>query len=46
MEFVFMAVCSIICLFGMIGDREQANRNNYTYGFVTCIIMATLLTIL
>ena len=35
---VFFAILAVILLVGMIGDKEQQNRNNYTMGFLSTII--------
>lgn len=35
---VFLAILAVILLFGMIADKEQHNRNNYTYGFIATIV--------
>ena len=35
---VFFAILAVILLVGMIGDKEQQNRNKYTMGFLSTII--------
>lgn len=40
---IYMCVVSTFLLFGMVGDREEKNRRNYTYAFCTCIIAMAVL---
>lgn len=35
---VFLCIVAVILLMGMIGDKDAANRRNYTYAFCTCLI--------
>lgn len=35
---IFLAVLAVILLFGMIGDKEEQNRINFTYGFIVVIV--------
>ena len=35
---IFLAILAFILLFGMMGDKEQQNRNNFTYAFIVVII--------
>lgn len=34
---IFLCVVAAILLMGMIGDKDAANRRNYTYAFCTCL---------
>ena len=34
---VFLAIVSFILLAGMIGDKEQKNRDNFTMAFVAVV---------
>ena len=40
---IFLAIVAIILFFGMIGDKIQENRNNYTKGFIVCVIAMVIL---
>ena len=35
---IFLGILACILLFGMIGDKEEGNRNNFTTGFVAVIL--------
>ena len=40
---IFFAVLAVILLFGMIGDKNEKNRRNFTYGFIAVVIGITIL---
>lgn len=35
---ILFVLAFIICLFGMIGDKDANNRKNYTYAFCTLVL--------
>ena len=35
---IIFAILAFILLFGMIGDKEQKNRDNYTKCFIALVI--------
>ena len=35
---IFLAILAVILLFGMIGDKEEQNRINFTWGFMIVIL--------
>ena len=43
---VFLAIIAVILLFGMIGDKEQKNRDNYTMAFVANLAAIVILSVL
>lgn len=43
---VFLAIIAVILLFGMIGDKEQKNRDNYTKAFVADLVTIVILSVL
>ncbi len=40
---IFLAILAFILFWGMIGDKIQENRNNYTMGFAVCVAAMVLL---
>lgn len=40
---IFLAILAFILFWGMIGDKFQENRNNYTKGFMVCVIAMVIL---
>ena len=42
----FFMVCAVMCLLGMIGEKNQQNQRNFTYGFIVCIVAAVITKIL
>jgi len=42
---VFLAILAVFLLFGMVGDKLQQNRNNFTKGFIATIIGIVVLCI-
>lgn len=34
---IFLCIAAVVLLIGMIGDKEAANRRNYTYAFCMCL---------
>lgn len=43
---VFLALLAVVLLFGMIGDKEQENRNNYTKAFIADLAAIVILSVL
>jgi len=43
---VFLSVVALILLFGMIGDKVQKNRDNYTMAFVADLVAIIVLSVL
>lgn len=40
---IFFAILAFILFWGMIGDKIQENRNNYTMAFAVCVIAMVIL---
>lgn len=43
---IFLAILAVILLWGMIGDKVQQNRNNFTKGFIATIIGIVVLCVI
>ena len=43
---IALAIAALILLWGMIGDRDADNRQNFTFGFIICVAGVILLEIL
>lgn len=40
---IFFAVMAVILLLGMIADKDEKNRRNFMYSFITTVIALTIL---
>ena len=43
---ILLSILDIILLFGMIGDKIQHNRNNFTYAFIATVIGIIVLCVI
>ena len=43
---IFLGILAVILLLGMIGDKEQQNRNNYTQGFIIVIFAIVAMNVI
>lgn len=41
---ILLAILAIILFLGMIGDKIQENRNNYTKGFIATVFAIAIVT--
>jgi hypothetical protein len=43
---IFLGILALIFAVGMIGDKEQGNRNNFTFAFVACVVAIAAINII
>lgn len=43
---IFLAILAVILLFGMIGDKEEQNRINFTWGFIVVIAAIAVINVI
>jgi hypothetical protein len=43
---IFLGILALIFAVGMIGDKEQGNRNNFTFAFVACVVAIVAINII